>query len=89
MKKCGSCKQNKEITEYFTDIKGMPLKKCKKCLINGTNDNSIFCSNHSDTLAAYNAGKKYKDIALEKGVSINTIKTWIRRGRLNIHGINN
>jgi DNA-directed RNA polymerase specialized sigma24 family protein len=39
------------------------------------------CSHQQDVLAAYNSGKKYKDIAAEMGVPLNTVKTWISRAR--------
>lgn len=88
MKKCAGCKREKPTENYFIDIDGKPMSKCKTCIINGapTNDR-LYHVKHADALYHRNMGKKYKDIALEMGVPINTVKTWIRRARLNLLGI--
>lgn len=88
MKKCTCCKQVKDLTGFFTNPAGIPLDKCKTCLINGAPvHDGDFKEQHADALCRYNAGKKYREIADDMGVGINTVKTWIRRGRLNLLGV--
>ena len=88
MKKCTACRNDYELDGFFRDPStGQAMSRCKSCVINGSASRPSYISSkstkpeHIQALAAYNAGKKYREIAADMGRPINTIKVWISRAR--------